>query len=315
MTTGHADRFEPASGTVIEPCPLCGGVDYARVVSGAADYEYGLPGDFHVSRCNGCGLLSQNPRPPFDDILRYYTEGYEPYRQVGSKLMFFVRQQAVIKPRLRNYKRLIGDSGRVLDVGCSTGAVLMMLKKHTDYELYGVEPVAYAAELARGLGLNVHTGLLEDAPYEAGFFNLIAMNHVLEHVPNPMEVVRRVYELLAPGGALVGEIPCADCIERRIFGGCWQGYHLPRHLTWFTRRQLEAFLKKAGFREARTSLQPQPSSWQVSFRNYLYSRNVKGPSTKLFSGHNTGMNLVSFPASFLFAVFGKAPIQRFTAIK
>jgi hypothetical protein len=78
-----ARPFFPTLASETIPCPVCGGSEFDGVTE-AGDYEYQLPGAFFVSRCQNCGLVLQNPRPPFVEILRYYTEEYEPYRVVGS---------------------------------------------------------------------------------------------------------------------------------------------------------------------------------------------------------------------------------------
>ena len=308
-------EHNPARGEHLVPCPLCGGTDLRRVVSHAADYEYGLPGDFFVSQCRSCGLLSQNPRPDFSDILRYYTDAYEPYRTVGSSLIQTIRDAVLVKPRVARCIKRIGEHGAVLDVGCSTGEWLHTLARFTQYDLYGVEPVEHAARLARESGLRVHTGLLEQGPWPDESFDLLTMNHVLEHVPDPKAVVEKSLSLLRPAGWLMGELPCAQCAERLVFGKYWQGYHLPRHITWFTPATLSAFLKKTGFRAVSISLQPQPSSWQISLRNRLFGKNPRGRTSTLLSGHNTMMQILTLPVSLALFAAGMAPILRFAAQK
>jgi 2-polyprenyl-6-hydroxyphenyl methylase/3-demethylubiquinone-9 3-methyltransferase len=77
------------------------------------------------------------------------------------------------------------------------------------------------------------------------------MNHVVEHVLDPREVVRRTFAMLAPGGHVIGQLPTRTSWERRAFGPAWAGYHFPRHLQIFSRPALTRLLEEAGFVDVR----------------------------------------------------------------
>lgn len=307
--------FKSAVGNQEVSCPLCKNTSFTELFSHVSDYEYDLPGDFFVSKCNGCGLIIQNPRPAFSEINRYYTEDYEPFREVGSSLVRWVRYNVLVKSRIKRYLNLIGENGRVLDVGCSTGGLLLELKQYTNYELVGVEPVKEAARIAQEANLDVYDCTLEKASLEPESFDLIVMNHVLEHLPNPREISNVAFSLLKKGGYFVGELPCADCAERKIFGKYWQGFHLPRHLTWFSKRQLKEFLLDIGFNEVSCTPQPQPGNWIKSTKNFLIAKNYPKVWRNFFNNHNFLLLALSLPGSLLFMVFGSAPIQKFIARK
>lgn len=306
------------------PCPLCEKKDFEIIAEGS-DYEYYLPGKFYISKCKKCGLLSQNPRPPFSEIMKHYTEKYEPYKKVGSTFMQWLRYLALTRPQVLKIKKLVrekglprracGETGKILDVGCATGNFLLELKKWTNYEVYGLEPKKEAAEIGQKAGLNIKITTLEKANLKPESFDLIIMNHVLEHVPNPDELTKIVFTLLKKGGYFIGHLPCSDCLERLIFKKYWQGYHLPRHLTWFSRKQLKKFLEKYGFVEVKCHLEPQMSNWQVSLRNYLYAKGCDKSKIKLLSGHNPFLYFLSAPFCLFFLLFKSGPIQSFRGRK
>lgn len=309
--------FSPAQADLKINCTGCGSAD-SHLMYAAGDYEYGLPGQFYVSRCQSCGLISQNPRPPFSQILHYYTEEYEPYSAVGSKIMQAARYLLLVRPRLRKYQALFKNlTGpiNVLDVGCGSGDLLNELSFDQKFDCVGIEPVENAADIAREKGIKVITGLVENHDFQGEQFDLIIMNHVLEHLPNPEEVIGKVYELLRPGGYLIGELPCSEAVERHIFGRYWGMYHLPRHLTFFSRRLLGRFLERFGFTEIKISLQPVPSAWQASVRNYLLSKNISKKIVKMFSGHSVVLNILSYPYAVLSVCCGYSSIQHFIANK
>src|SRR5512133_3510171 len=103
-------------------------------------------------------MVFQNPRPPFPEILHYYTESYEPFRTVGTFLMRRLRQALLENPRISRYRRLsrnfVGPV-RVLDVGCGQGDLLATLAQSNRFLCEGVEPVAIAVEIARKRGLKI----------------------------------------------------------------------------------------------------------------------------------------------------------------
>ena len=84
-----------------------------------------------------------------------------------------------------------------------------------------------------------------------GRYDLVSMNHLIEHVFDPLLLVERAFQLLRPGGYVLGQLPCLDGWERRIFGHNWGGYHFPRHLQGLSRNGLEHVLRSAGFEDIR----------------------------------------------------------------
>jgi SAM-dependent methyltransferase len=122
------------------------------------------------------------------------------------------------------------------------------MRKYLDWQVAGVELSDFASTYAREtLGLDVQTGTLETTRFSEGSFDVVTFWDVIEHVPNPLETLRRAYRLLRSDGLLVLRTPNLDSLDARVFGSYWIGYELPRHLYVFSRRTLERLLQKAGF--------------------------------------------------------------------
>lgn len=135
-----------------------------------------------------------------------------------------------------------GTPGRLLDVGCGNGDFLAVMRM-LGWSIAGIELDPGAAALAgRALGIHVHAGTLDNAPYEAGSFDAVVSNHVIEHVHDPMGFLERTLRLLRPEGRLVVVTPNGDSLGRRLFGSDWHGLDPPRHLRLLTPEWMERAL-------------------------------------------------------------------------
>jgi SAM-dependent methyltransferase len=134
------------------------------------------------------------------------------------------------------------------------------------WRVSGIEPDEAAATLARRYTDELHVGDVLTAPFGPGRFDVVTAFHVLEHVPDPVAVARRMLEWLAPGGLLIVEVPNAEGLGAAIFGRAWSGLELPRHLSHFSSATLERVLTRAGARVVWCWHQAKPRSylWSLS---------------------------------------------------
>jgi SAM-dependent methyltransferase len=129
-----------------------------------------------------------------------------------------------------------------------------------------VEPDAEAVSLARERGLNVYHGTLADARFPANEFDAVTMNHVIEHVPNPIELLQECRRVLKISGRMVIVTPNAASLGRSRFARAWRGWEPPRHLFLFTPHTLRVCAERAGLRieTLRTTARLAPSIWWAS---------------------------------------------------
>jgi SAM-dependent methyltransferase len=222
------------------PCDLCGAMDDRTVVE-----EEG----FRMARCAQCGLVFCNPRPVRAELLRFYAQYFAPSSEDlwerQMRVPFQKEGVAFLKATMR--------TGRILDVGCGHGFFLDMMRS-AGWETTGVEPSPVAARHAvEQLGLNVLCGIVEDAPLEPESFDAATLWYVLEHVPNPSEVLRAVARAVRRGGWAIVRVPNRNVeVDRWLarFGPVGRRFFLinpPRHLYDYTPTTLGALLEKSGF--------------------------------------------------------------------
>ena len=245
--------------TAATSCPACGGVA-ARVAAEPADYEYQVepPRPLRYVECAACGCEWLDPRPTDAELMQFYPPGYHAYNDDhGAVAAALVAMRGWL--RRRYYRRLLPpQGGRLFDVGAGDCRHFGELARCPGLSFAGVEINPAMAERARAAGYDVETGTLEqlDLARHRGRYRIVSMNHVLEHVLDPREVIQRCWALLEPGGWVVGQLPTKSSWEHRVFGARWAGYHFPRHTQLLRRDGLVRLLAGAGF--VRTRLWSTP---------------------------------------------------------
>lgn len=269
----------PAGVTLEEPlCPLCG-ADERRHLLATPDLLLGKPGRFGVVRCTRCGLVYSSPRPTNDSLAFYYEGAYSGAAEQAMRRAQTEGPAALLQHarwgQLRLHVRLRPED-RLLDVGCGYGAFLRLMKRKTGCHIHGVDMdagslrgsvVAAEAEL--------HHGDLTSAAYPSGHFAAVTLLHSLEHMADPLAVLREVHRILRPGGVVMVEAPNFNGILRRVFGRCWFPLLMPQHLLHLEPRTLRRLLAEAGFRQLR-NLRPCWAPGELTFSLGVWLRHRLG---------------------------------------
>lgn len=120
---------------------------------------------------------------------------------------------------------------RALDIGCGSGKLMAALVR-AGWEVEGVEWDGRAAEVARRTsGRPVQEGDFRLLDLPLGSFDLVVLSHVYEHLDDPVAGLKRLHDLLAPGGRVVLFYPNPESLEARTFGDAWFPWDPPRHLV------------------------------------------------------------------------------------
>ena len=136
------------------------------------------------------------------------------------------------------------SSGRLLEVGCSTGEFLIASRKH--FTSTGIEADGGSSSVARSRGLDCLTGSLLEAHLEGGAFDVVALYHTIEHLPSPKSALGEAHRLLRQGGWLVIETPDIGSLWFGLLGARWRQF-IPDHRYFFTHETIRKLCSDAGF--------------------------------------------------------------------
>jgi 2-polyprenyl-3-methyl-5-hydroxy-6-metoxy-1,4-benzoquinol methylase len=286
-------------------CYLCGSQGEA-LYSDLADRLFDAPGKWDLKRCPApeCGLLWLDPMPREDEIGKAYQTYYthadvdaavktDAFRRLyrAAKLAYVHTYYGAngAEPSLWSYiaalpvwmvrsvhdgidvprKYLAARRGRMLDVGCGNGDLVEMARDY-GWQAEGIDLDAKAIANARGKGLNVRLGMLAEQAYPDSTFDLITMSHVIEHLHDPVSILRESYRLIKGDGLLVVSTPNTASVGHRKFGPYWRGLEPPRHLRLFNPRTLAEVARRASFENRRVA-----STLSLNLSMEMISRRIR----------------------------------------
>lgn len=269
-------------------CPVCGGsTGRTRVRAVASAAEDGVaPEAFRPSAdrfgttagavlaCGTCGHASVAAPPDPRAVSAAYAKAADPVSlredagriETARRLLHWVR--GLLGPQ----------GGRLLDVGCWTGSLLVAARE-LGWEAVGIEPSLWASGYARQRGLEVRTTELGTVDFEPASFAVVTLCDVLEHLADPGSAVERVAAWLVPQGALVITVPDAGSLVARLLGPRWWSV-LPMHVQYFTRSSLTELGRRHGYRVLAMRTHPKV----FSARYYAERLGSFVPAAKIATG-------------------------------
>lgn len=273
-------------------CEVCGGSNFRHLFS---------KDDYQFFRCRACGLIRSDPQPTDAVLANIYGRKYFDAWGVQSdaEQVWRLKQGTFRKHVLPSVP--LKPGARVLDCGAAFGA-FMGVAKALGFEPYGIELAdEAAAEIARRFGPErVFSGPFEQAGFPGlseGDFDAVFMCDFIEHVRDPLGVLRKAARLLRRGGSLVITTPDGGSWSCRAMGAGWPHFKV-EHLYYFNRRNIATLLASAGVTVTRAS-----RAWKVLDLTYLqhqfntYPRFAVTPAMNLLS-RVAGAKLRTMPMSF-----------------
>jgi 2-polyprenyl-3-methyl-5-hydroxy-6-metoxy-1,4-benzoquinol methylase len=282
-------------------CPVCSLCNSPGelIYSQQTDRLYGVPGYWGFKECTNpiCGLIWLDPMPLENELYKtyrnYYThqditggatilhrvyhslsEGYlalfhgfdkgdcPTWKKIAGVLLIFF-------PGLRSEQSLSvmdlnnNEKGKLLEIGCGNGNMLRFFHE-MGWDVEGVDFDPEAVKTARKKDIEVYPGTIEEQNYSDNTFDIIVMNHLIEHIKNPISFLQECHRILRPGGQLVVITPNSHSFGHKKFKSAWRGLEPPRHLNIFSPYSMYNLLQRTGFKEIKLKT-------EVRIANYIFS--------------------------------------------
>ena len=214
-------------------CKICGSRGM-QIYNGLQDSLFATPGTWNLDQCQNkeCGLMWLNPMPLEEDIHNayhaYYTHRDDQQKKsrikqfiniiLNHSLKLLLRLTPIYQERKDFNQMYLGGikPGKLLCVGCGNGNRLVHLAD-MGWSVEGQEVDPICADIAAKKGFNVHLGTLESLLLPDSSYDAIVMNHVIEHVHEPMKLLMECRRLLSPDGVLISITPNTQSYGHRLF--------------------------------------------------------------------------------------------------
>jgi len=247
-------------------CPYC--KSFASLLFVSKDYNQKTNDlKFTHYRCEACNLIFIDPVPA--DLGVYYPNSYHfipdsrDYLKTGS-----MPERYKIEMILNHVQ-----SGRLLEIGPSYGS-FTYLAKEAGFEVSAIEMNERCCDFLRNV---VEVDVIQsDDPVaaleEVSLFDVIALWHVIEHLPSPFATLDSIYAKLKPGGCLVVAAPNPDAFQFGLMRQFWPHLDAPRHVMLIPTSVIREKMESLGMKlELATTADPGGLGWNVFGWEFLLS--------------------------------------------
>ncbi len=255
------------------------------------------------------------PLPSKDELKKIY-ESKKYFKALSlpqrNPLLQWVSTRRIYKTPAEWVKERFQPS-TILDVGCGNGEFLDELSGE-GYDVYGTDISKIAAQ-------RTSEKIGKDKVVSGDFlrynsksrFKIISFWHLLEHIENPDDYLKKSGSLLMPGGFLLGEMPNLESPLLNIFGPSYAWIIIPEHLIYFSRKSLKILLRRVGFTSIEIYSPPR------GLLNFSFSLEKSLQKTKLSAFLRKPIFILSIPFSivlgYLFSLAARGEVLRFMARK
>jgi SAM-dependent methyltransferase len=242
-------------------CRICG--DAERMGTHVVpEMMYGTREEFTYFQCASCKCLQIDKTP--DDLARHYSGNYYSYVPVtrassgikrwvaqarnhfalhGKGLVGELLHKRTPQIAMRSLRPLaLSSDARVLDVGCGAGYLIHDLAELGHSHVLGIDPFI-EQEINYPNGASVRK---LDIDGITGAWDVIMFHHSFEHLVDPVHTLRRVAQLLAPGGHCLLRVPTVSSYAWQHYGVNWVQLDAPRHLFLFAKESMEYLSSATG---------------------------------------------------------------------
>ncbi len=215
-------------------CRICGGISYNTTFNSRG---------FKVLECNKCHFGIVDPIPDEIQLSKLYnsSEYFATHMQYNYEEISEQEINDLIeisgKSHEKYLKKYLKPGSKILEIGPGGGFSLKYFQ-NKGYLVKGVETSDSSVKFARNkLHLDIDQNNFENF-YDDKMYDIIMLNHVLEHFTDPNKAMKIIINKLVKGGILYVRVPNHDSYDRRKYKEKWPAY-LPFHISYFSKKSLE----------------------------------------------------------------------------
>lgn len=232
-------------------CPVCDSASVSKHYT-LHDRFFGVtPERFQSYLCRDCEALFLDQGLVCDRLAEFYPGNYWWSPQgISGRLETFYRHFVLKHDHLAFVKRALRGfpSPECLEIGCGSGTFTGMARRE-GLNIKGLEISAEAVAEARRMGIDcIEHGTVDAAVTSGKVYDAVIFFHLLEHLCEPRDFMKKVSGLVRAGGSLVLQVPNRSSWQARLLGSRWYGLDCPRHVCNYTLKTLEKLLSCHGFR-------------------------------------------------------------------
>ena len=198
----------------LSSCPVCGADEATEIANMDRNLKF-----LRTVMCNHCGLAFTNPLPTDEELSLFYKKYYRAFYQMAFSKP---KQKHIAKRTFEANQRSKAISGlkagdRTLDFGCGSGEFVKTMLD-LGYDAHGFEIGESYGSYGKGkLGSRIKVSGWQEVNYKPDF-DLITCFHVVEHLRDPLNAVRKMISWTAPGGLIYLEVPNIAADPNKGFG-------------------------------------------------------------------------------------------------
>ena len=162
---------------------------------------------FSIVICKSCGFIFQNPSPPQKKINDFYKNNYTYSSRIKKKFRVSKKIILGVKDQVETSREFINQNSKILQIGSSQGYTLSQFKKISKNTL-GIEPSFYSSKFANSMKIKTINNFFENVYKKIQTkFDFVILTHVLEHIKDPVNFLKKIKEIMKTDGKLLIEVP------------------------------------------------------------------------------------------------------------
>ena len=265
-------------------CPLCNQTDCRDF---PICYEFHEK-QFQAKQCTHCSFVFLDPRLTPEELKLLYSDEY--FLHDGADFGAHSPsdyESAAIKgsvkfPEILGWIRRYKPSGEFFEIGCGMGYFLEYVRKN-GYTVSGIEYADLGVRTCQTkFGLDVQRGSFEELAWQPDRYDVMFMGDVLEHLIQPLDMLRKAHSMLKPSGVLAAEVPSMfnsvtgrlAVAGMRMLGTRKKMAMPPYHVNEFTPKTLRSMIERAGFRQCIIIQRIKPPL-AITLRGTMFEKIVK----------------------------------------